>query len=58
MGTLTWTFVIGAVTLVVTYVIIRIYKYLKWLRGVTKAVSKLPGPKPHWFFGNILQVKS
>ena len=56
MGTLTWTFVVGAVTLVLTYAAIRIFKYLKWLRLVITSVSKLPGPKPHWFFGNIFQV--
>ncbi|XP_063396171.1 cytochrome P450 4B1-like [Mytilus trossulus] len=57
MGTLTWTFVVGAVTLVLTYAAIRIFKYLKWLRLVITSVSKLPGPKPHWFFGNIFQIK-
>ncbi|VDI00752.1 cytochrome P450, family 4, subfamily B, polypeptide 1 [Mytilus galloprovincialis] len=56
MGTITWTFVVGAVTLVMTYIGIRLYRYLKWLRYVHKTLSKLPGPKPHWLFGNIFQI--
>ena len=56
MGTLTWTFVVGAVTLVVTYILLRVIKYVTWLRGVIKTLSKLPGPEPHWFWGNIKQV--
>ncbi|CAC5419293.1 CYP4B1 [Mytilus coruscus] len=56
MGTITWTFVVGAITLVMTYIGIKLYRYLKWLRYVTKILSKLPGPKPHWLFGNIFQI--
>jgi hypothetical protein len=46
------------VVLLLSYVLIRFVKFIKWNRKMKKILSHFPGPKPHWFFGNALQVSS
>ena len=50
--------VVGVVVLLLSYVLIRFVKFIKWNRKMKKILSHFPGPKPHWFFGNALQVSS
>jgi NhaP-type Na+/H+ or K+/H+ antiporter len=58
MGTVLMSIVVGVVVLLLSYILIRLVKFIKWNRKMKKILSHFPGPKPHWFFGNALQVSS
>ena len=56
MGAVIMSLLIGLVVLILSYIIIRLIKFIKWHHKMVKVLSHFPGPKPHWFFGNALQV--
>jgi NhaP-type Na+/H+ or K+/H+ antiporter len=58
MGAVLMSIVVGVVVLLLSYILIRFVKFIKWNRKMKKILSHFPGPKPHWFFGNALQVSS
>ncbi|XP_071180898.1 ultra-long-chain fatty acid omega-hydroxylase-like [Mytilus edulis] len=56
MSAVLMSVVIGVIGLVLFYITQKIITFLKWHRRMKKILSHFPGPKPHWFFGNALQI--
>lgn len=56
MGAILMSLVVGAVVLLLSYICLRFIKFLNWQRKIKKILSHFPGPEPHWFFGNALQI--
>ena len=56
MGAILMSLVVGLVVLILSYIIIKLVKFIKWHREMVQVLSHFPGPKPHWLFGNAFEV--
>ncbi|XP_071181033.1 cytochrome P450 4A4-like isoform X2 [Mytilus edulis] len=56
MGVMLMSILVGLVVLILSYVVIRLFTFIRWYKKIKKVLSHFPGPKPHWLFGNALQI--